>query len=261
MDIKTGNGTFSFRCLSAGYFVGKAGWIYPRDHGGSFKLIYMLHGELNIQEGLSPFHLQPGDLLLLSSALPRFGMAPTDKKVSFYWTEFELSDPDALDLQVSCKVSTENRQISNLFGHLLLMKESYPEDAVNFAALLLMSETAAVQRNAAVRCPRVLQNITEWIRKNINTPLTAAEVGEHFSYNADYLTSLFKEYFGIGLKEYINDLKLKKAEEYLKTTDCPIKEIAAILGFASANQFIKYFSYHRGISPQRYRQRYYNQKM
>ena len=109
MDIKTGNGTFSFRCLSAGYFVGKAGWVYPRDHAGSFKLIYMLHGELNIQEGLSPFHLQPGDLLLLSSALPRFGMAPTDKKVSFYWTEFELSDPDALGLQVSCKVSTENR--------------------------------------------------------------------------------------------------------------------------------------------------------
>ena len=34
-----------------------------------------------------------------------------------------------------------------------------------------------------------------------------------------------------------------------------------MLGFASANQFIKYFSYHRGISPQRYRQRYYNQKM
>ena len=55
MDIKTGNGTFSFRCLSAGYFVGKAGWVYPRDHAGSFKLIYMLHGELNIQEGSPPF--------------------------------------------------------------------------------------------------------------------------------------------------------------------------------------------------------------
>lgn len=261
MDIKTTGSGFSFHCLSAGYFVGKAGWIYPRDRVGSFKLIYMLHGELNIQEGLSPYHLEPGDLLLLSSALPRFGMTPTEKKVSFYWTEFELTDPDALGLQVSCKVRTENKLISNLFGHLLLMKENYPEEAVDFAALLLLSETAAVQRNAAVRSPRILQDITEWIRKKINTPITAAEVGEHFSYNPDYLTSLFKEYFGYGLKEYINDLKLKKAEEYLKTTDCPIKEIAAMLGFASANQFIKYFSYHRGISPARYRQRYYNQKM
>ena len=127
MDIKTTGSGFSFHCLSAGYFVGKAGWIYPRDRVGSFKLIYMLHGELNIQEGLSPYHLEPGDLLLLSSALPRFGMTPTEKKVSFYWTEFELTDPDALGLQVSCKVGTENKLISNLFGHLLLMKENYPE--------------------------------------------------------------------------------------------------------------------------------------
>ena len=260
MDIKTTGSGFSFHCLSAGYFVGKAGWIYPRETG-SFKLIYMLHGELNIQEGLSPYHLQPGDLLLLSSALPRFGMTPSDKKVSFYWAEFELTDPDALGLQVSCKVKPENKQISSLFRHLLQVKDGYPEEAAEFAALLLLSETAAVQRSAAVRCPRILQEITEWIRKNINTPITAADVGKQFSYNPDYLTSLFKEYFGFGLKEYINDLKLKKADEYLKTTDCSIKEIAAMLGFAGANQFIKYFSYHRDISPERYRQRYYNQKM
>ena len=96
------------------------------------------------------------------------------------------------------------------------------------------------------------------MRRNIKNPITAADVGREFGYNPDYLTALFKENFGMGLKEYINAHKLRKAEEYLKGTDCPVKEIAAMLGFASANQFIKYFTYHEGVSPSRYRTAYFS---
>ena len=263
MKIETQRGSFTFRCLSAGQFVGKEGWVHPHGKAGTFEIIYMLQGELSMQEGLSPYKAGPGEVLVLSADLPRFGMTPSDKKISFYWADFETSDPDALGLQVSCKIKTENGTLETLFRQLLMFKGrgDYPEEAADYAAMLLLSETAMVQKNAALRCPKVLRDITEWIRLNICSPITAAEVGSRFNYNPDYLTALFKEYFGIGLKEYINEQKLKKAEEYLRTTDCPIKEIAAMLGFSSANKFIKYFSYHKGVSPARYRQGYYNQKM
>ncbi len=263
MKIETQHGNFSFHCLAAGQFVGKEGWIHPHGGPGTYEIIYMLQGQLSMQEGLAPYIAMPGEVLTLSADLPRFGMTPSNKKLSFYWADIEIDDPDVLGLQVSCKVKTENGLLETLFKQLLMFKgrDDYPEEAADYAAMLLLSETAMVQKNAAVRCPKVLRDITEWIRANICSPITATEVGSRFSYNPDYLTALFKEYFGIGLKEYINTQKLKKAEEYLKATDCPVKEIAAILGFDSANKFIKYFTYHKGTSPARYRQGYYNQKM
>ncbi len=260
MRIETDRGSFTFHCLCAGHFIGNKGWAYPRAHSGSYRLIYMQQGELTIQEGLSAYHLIPGDLLLLSDELERGGITPAGEKVSFYWTDFILSDPDKFGLSVSCKVRPENDRALMMFRQLLTVKENYSEEAGEYAAMLLITETAAVQKSTMVRSPKILREITEWIRRQITTPVTAAEVGKHFSYNPDYLTTLFKEYFGIGLKEYINEQKVSKAEEYLKTTDSPIQEIAAMLGFKSANQFIKYFSYHKGVSPSHYRD-HYNQKM
>ena len=45
----------------------------------------------------------------------------------------------------------------------------------------------------------------------------------------------------MGLKEYINAHKLRKAEEYLKGTDCPVKEIAAMAGFRNLSYFTRQF--------------------
>lgn len=263
MRIETERGNFSFRCLMAGQFVGGKGWTHPSNQPGHYEVIYMLEGELSIQEGLSAYILSPGDLLVLSSDLPRFGMLPSGKKLSFYWMEFETDSTDILGIQVSCKVGSESRQLPHLFQQLLLIRdrEEYPAGSVDYAALLLLSEIAADQAAAATSAPKIVQEIAAWVRRNIKNPITAADVGKEFGYNPDYLTALFKENFGIGLKEYINLHKLRKAKEYLKATDCPVKEIAAMLGFGSANQFIKYFTYHEGVSPSRYRSAYFHQKM
>lgn len=263
MKIETEKGSISFRCLAAGQLAQKAGWVHPHGGSGIFEIIYMLQGQLTIQEGLSPYKVEPGEVLVLSSDLPRFGMNPIDEKISFYWADFELSDPEALGLLVSCKVKAENKKLETLFRQLLQFKEldEYPDETADLAALLLLSETAVLQKSAAVQCPKLLQEITQWIRENICEPITATEVGSHFNYNPDYLTALFKEYFEIGLKEYINLQKIRKAQEYLRTTDCPVKEIAAMLGFSSANKFIKYFTYHEGQSPAKYRAWYFGQKM
>ena len=263
MRIETERGSFSFHCLRAGQFIGGRGWTHPPALPGRYEAIYMLKGELSLQEGLSAYILSAGDLLILSADLPRFGMLPSGKKLSFYWMEFETDAPEMLDLKISCKAPAEGGRLTGLFQSLILIsgREEYPAGAAEYAALSLLSEIAAAQKAAATDAPKIVQEIAAWVRANIKTPVTAASVGRQFGYNADYLTSLFKDYFGIGLKEYINACKLRAAEEYLKTTDCPVKEIAALLGFRDANQFIKYFIYHRNISPTHYRTAYFEQKM
>ena len=260
MLITTDQGSFTFHCLSSGQFVGKEGWIHPRRQLDAYEILYMVQGDAQIQEGLTPYQLEKGDVLVLSPEMIHFGLAPSDKKVSFFWMHFTTDKPDLLGLTASCQVRAENDMLPNLFRQLLHLcnNKDYPEEAVDMAAMLVVTETAVLQRTAAVRHKKILRDITEWIRINVCAPITAAQVGSTFGYNSDYLTALFKENFGIGLKEYINEQKMKRAEEILLTTDAPIKEIASMLGFGDPNRFIKYFTYHQGISPAKYRSRYYN---
>lgn len=262
MLITTDQGSFSFHCLSSGQFVGKEGWIHPRRRLDSYEILYMVQGQAMIQEELTPFALEPGDVLVLSPDLLHFGFAPSDKKVSFYWMHFTVDKPELLGLIPSCKVHSDNGMLSELFKQLQRLRndKDYPAQAADLAALLAVTETAVLQRSAAVRHKKILRDITEWVRINICSPITAAQVGENFGYNSDYLTALFKENFGVGLKEYINEQKMKRAEEYLLTTDAPIKEIAAMLGFHDANSFIKYFTYHQKISPAKFRNQYYSSR-
>ncbi len=263
MHITTDQGEFDFQCLASGQFVSREGYCHPRRQLDCYELLYMIQGETTIQEELTPFALQRGDLLMLSPGLTHFGLTPTEGKVSFYWMHFTTDKPDLLGLTPSCCVHTDNDRIATLFGQLmrLVNDKDYPRQSADLAALLVLTETAVLQQHAAVRHKKILRDITEWVRQHICTPITAAQVGETFGYNSDYLTALFKENFGMGLKEYINEQKLKRAEEYLLTTDAPIKEIAALMGFEDANRFIKYFTYHQQISPARFRSRYYSSQL
>ena len=114
MRIETERGAFSFRCLMAGQFVGGKGWTHPRSSPGHYEVIYMLEGELSLQEGLSAYILSPGDTLVLSADLPRFGMLPSGKKLSFYWMEFETDAPEMLGVRASCKARCETRELAAL---------------------------------------------------------------------------------------------------------------------------------------------------
>lgn len=260
MLITTDQCSFSFHCLSSGQFVGKEGWVHPRRQLDAYEILYMIQGEASIQEELTPFTLEKGDVLVLSPELVHFGLAPSEQKVSFFWMHFTTDKPDLLGLTPSCQVHAENDMLPSLFRQLLHLcnDKDYPPEAADLAALLIVTETAVLQQNAAVRHRKILRDITEWVRLNVCAPITAAQVGDKFGYNSDYLTALFKENFGMGLKEYINEQKMKRAEEYLLTTDAPIKEIASLLGFGDANRFIKYFTYHQGISPAKFRSQYYS---
>ncbi|MCI8600690.1 MAG: AraC family transcriptional regulator [Oscillospiraceae bacterium] len=253
-------GSFSFQCISAGQFAGKTGWSCPRRSLDSCELIYMLQGEAAIQEGLTLFPLEKGDVLVLAPGTTHFGLGASGRPVSFFWMDFMLDNLSALGLMTSCKVHAGNDALAELFRQLQRFQgdKDYPRQAADLCGLTILIETAAQQRRSAVRCRKVLQDATEWVQQNICSPITVIQVGKALGYNSDYLTALFKEGFGIGLKEYIIEQRLKRTEEYLLTTSLPIKKIAAVMGFHDSNSFIKYFTYHRKMSPSKFRSRYYS---
>ena len=72
----------------------------------------------------------------------------------------------------------------------------------------------------------------------------------------DYIGKLFKKAYGISIKKYIAQEKLKRARELLATTDLSVKQIAQELNYEDENLFTKFFVYHEKISPAAFKKQY-----
>ena len=73
----------------------------------------------------------------------------------------------------------------------------------------------------------------------------------HISYSG--FAGKFKEQYGMSCKEYIERMRMFKADEYLLFTDMDISEISRLTGFNDSSHFIHAFRRYKGITPKRYR--------
>ena len=54
---------------------------------------------------------------------------------------------------------------------------------------------------------------------------------------------------GKSATDYVNEVRVERAEVLLKSTSETVSEIAASVGFDDVNYFTRVFKKHRGISP------------
>ncbi|MBP3857934.1 MAG: helix-turn-helix domain-containing protein [Ruminiclostridium sp.] len=108
-------------------------------------------------------------------------------------------------------------------------------------------------------CPAVketdssIDNITEYIDRHLNEGIRVADIADecHLSYSA--FAVKFRERYGMSCKEYIERMRIYKAEEYLLFTDHDIDYIGQETGFSDCSHFIKSFRKHRGVTPKKFR--------
>ena len=72
-----------------------------------------------------------------------------------------------------------------------------------------------------------------------------------------YLSRVFKQNLGVSISDYIREKKIEKATHLLKYSDKPIIDIANYLSFSSQSHFIQIFEGFMGLTPKKYRDRYY----
>ncbi|MNW38962.1 Multiple antibiotic resistance protein MarA [compost metagenome] len=98
-----------------------------------------------------------------------------------------------------------------------------------------------------------MRKIIHYVYMNINRPITATHLAEHFGYSRTYLSTVFKKNTGISLHQFILDCKLDEAKNLLKCTDKPISEISNYLCFSSQSHFQTVFKNAYQQSPLNYR--------
>ncbi len=93
------------------------------------------------------------------------------------------------------------------------------------------------------------------IRENYAENLSLKTLGEKYCINSVYLGQLFKKQYGCSFKEYLNNIRVKKAAEMLLNTDKKVYEVAFDIGYKDADYFVNRFEEIYGVTPARFRKK------
>lgn len=98
-----------------------------------------------------------------------------------------------------------------------------------------------------------IYTITEFIDKNLHTSIQIPDIAKACNMSYSYFAKKFPAVYGKTCKEYIEEMRLYKVEEYLLFTDFDLNYIAQETGFSDCSHMIKSFKKHRGITPKKFR--------
>lgn len=252
------NDSFEFNHIDCGYFSVDGEWIYPRREGNCFEIIYAVSGNIFLREDDKEYLLKSGDLIVLHPGKKWEGTQGSFGRTSFYWAQFDTDAEDLIPENYFC--SFENNELTSQFDGLLHSAHT-PEEPPFIAdskLLIILNEIKKNALDSAQKPPQFIRDVAEWIRINSDKRLTVELVSKLFGYNSDYLSGVFNDFYGLGLKEYINEQKILRIKDLLLNTNYSVKYLADILGYANENQFINYFKYHTGLSPTKFKTKYFN---
>lgn len=122
--------------------------------------------------------------------------------------------------------------------------------------LILIAENAESEELGCKPVNRSKQNAEKlriYCECNFYENVTLDETAAYMKMNKSALCKFVKKHTGKTFTEYINSLRLKKAEYLLASTTDPACDIAYDCGFTSVPYFHRLFSRNYGMSPCKYR--------
>lgn len=102
-----------------------------------------------------------------------------------------------------------------------------------------------------------IRKCIDHIYEDLNADLSAKGLADFTNLNVSYLSKLFKRETGQTIKAYVTAAKMDTAQNMLKYSDLSYFEISAMLGYSSQSAFTYAFRKFTGLTPGKYRERYY----
>ena len=97
----------------------------------------------------------------------------------------------------------------------------------------------------------------EYIYSHIKERITIEDLADALGVSPSYLSRLFKKETGVSVSSYIRAQKIEMAKNLLRFSDYSMIDIANRLSFSSQSHFIQQFRDVVGMTPKKYRDKYY----
>ena len=147
----------------------------------------------------------------------------------------------------------------NLYNQLQLLADTYSSCRVRTFFIDIISGIEKLYYNFDNYKNKIISDdlftkIVSYINDNLNNNLKVTDICKEFSINRNKLQKLFNDKVNTSYYQYIKKLRIQKACQFLKFTNLTVSEIGYRLGFASIQNFCRFFKTEFGMSPGDYKQ-------
>lgn len=256
------NQTFIYERLrhpdQAGYVLGDC------HYHNLYEIYYMESGECNYFIDNKSYHMTPGDIVLIPEGIIHNTLYPGEQTCrSLINCSKKYIPASVLSLFSKRQYLYRNPDIKDTLLEMLnKIGEEYSKDDTFSNEVLrcyisLFFFTIARNKNCYIDSEShsgYIEEAINYVQNNLSSDISLRDIAERFSVSQEHFSRQFKKETGFGFCEYLNLLRLKKAETLLKQNDkLSIAHIADECGFNDSNYFSVKFKNMYGISPKSFR--------
>ncbi len=92
----------------------------------------------------------------------------------------------------------------------------------------------------------------KYMKNNFSEELSLEMIAGKFFLNQTYFSRLFKQYTGSTFTDYLIELRMERAKEYLSQGKYKVYEVSQMVGYRSEKYFFRIFKQYTGCSPTEY---------
>ena len=245
------------------------------------EIFFITSGKANFQVEAEPFIIEEGDVLLikpnaLHGSHDCFGTQLEFRAVVFDYSFLSGMANDRIEQKYLNPLFSEEQ------GHFILLREknsiqkalfemlnktffvfdekekgyevlvrAYLLQVVYDILMLQKGEIKPVKTNTRKR--EMIRKIVGFVEENHTQRIVLNSLAAYLSVSEGYLCRFFKDNFHMTFVEYVQRVRLQKAERLLRETDDPVGKIALDVGFGSGNYFTTEFGKLYHTTPKKYR--------
>ncbi|MGH1538961.1 MAG: AraC family transcriptional regulator [Arenicella sp.] len=100
----------------------------------------------------------------------------------------------------------------------------------------------------------LLKNVTDYMEDNFDQLVSLERLAGLCNMSLYHFSRLFKQSTGYAPRQYVLNIRIKRAKKMLQETELLIEQIALMVGYSNPNNFTRVFKQRTGFSPKDYRQ-------
>ena len=231
-----------------------------------YDLIFVEKGILKIMGDNPSFLLKDNELIILDHHLSHLVEPKSSNGVSVLSLRFSISMPlDPQILSVIFSLSSPEIELLRSIAEEYDKKDAHYVDIIlcnltNLLVKLIRQKDASV--NAFSQKTLVLNDCKmdlvhkclTIIDQHINNPdLNVTFLSDQLFVSTTCLYRLFRKYVQTSINEYIQNLRIEKAQDLLQNSFLPVTEISEMLGFCSQCYFSTQFKKKVSMTPSEFR--------
>ena len=257
---------------STGSSVGKKS-LCPLHYHDELELLLIRQGHFVATVDECDYHLGAGDVVFINSGVPHSTYAATPAesgliqfrendffntditKIIKYSVKFNNLNDSKIRVLRNAELYESIDRILTEYGERKPAYEIFIRSEIYKILALLYRMNVLVDTEEFFQTKEVQKILPalEYVNRNYSEEITLEAVSLMLGFDPSYFCRIFKLATGATFTEYLNFVRICKAEKMLSHTDSSILEISETVGFSSVSYFNRVFKKYRNCSPRSYR--------